>query len=252
MKRIFLKVAYDGTNYCGWQKQNNGVAVESVINNALSELLGTEISIIGASRTDAGVHALGNVAVFDTDSRIPGEKFAYALNQRLPEDIVIQESKEVAPEFHPRYCECNKTYVYRVLNCKFPMPMERLYAYFLYYDIDVDKMQEAAQYLVGTHDFASFCSVNAQVKSTVRTVNYIKVARKKDMLYGEHDIISIEINGNGFLYNMVRIISGTLLQVGMGRMDIKEVKDILDAADRSKSGPTAPARGLSLVQINYL
>lgn len=244
MKRVLLRVAYDGTNYCGWQKQNNGVAVEAVLNKHLSELLGTEISVIGASRTDAGVHAMGNVAVFDTDSRIPGEKFAYALNQRLPDDIAIQESKEVAPDFHPRYCKCNKTYEYRVLNRKFPLPTERLYSYFLYYNIDVEKMQEAARHLVGTHDFASFCSANAQVKDTVRTVNFINVRK-------ENDIITIQVNGNGFLYNMVRIISGTLLQVGMGRMSVMDVKNILDARDRTKSGPTAPAVGLTLVEINY-
>lgn len=244
MKRVLLRVAYDGTNYCGWQKQNNGVAVEAVLNKHLSELLGNEISVIGASRTDAGVHAMGNVAVFDTDSRIPGEKFAYALNQRLPDDIAIQESKEVAPDFHPRYCKCNKTYEYRVLNRKFPLPTERLYSYFLYYNIDVEKMQEAARHLVGTHDFASFCSANAQVKDTVRTVNFINVRK-------ENDIITIQVNGNGFLYNMVRIISGTLLQVGMGRMSVMDVKNILDARDRTKSGPTAPAVGLTLVEINY-
>ena len=244
MKRVLLRVAYDGTNYCGWQKQNNGVAVEAVLNKHLSELLGTEISVIGASRTDAGVHAMGNVAVFDTDSRIPGEKFAYALNQRLPDDIAIQDSKEVAPDFHPRYCKCNKTYEYRVLNRKFPLPTERLYSYFLYYNIDVEKMQEAARHLVGTHDFASFCSANAQVKDTVRTVNIINVRK-------ENDIITIQVNGNGFLYNMVRIISGTLLQVGMGRMSVMDVKNILDARDSTKSGPTAPAVGLTLVEINY-
>ena len=244
MKRVLLRVAYDGTNYCGWQKQNNGVAVEAVLNKHLSELLGTEISVIGASRTDAGVHAMGNVAVFDTDSRIPGEKFAYALNQRLPDDIAIQDSKEVAPDFHPRYCKCNKTYEYRVLNRKFPLPTERLYSYFLYYNIDVEKMQEAVRHLVGTHDFASFCSANAQVKDTVRTVNFINVRK-------ENDIITIQVNGNGFLYNMVRIISGTLLQVGMGRMSVMDVKNILDARDRTKSGPTAPAVGLTLVEINY-
>ena len=244
MKRVLLRVAYDGTNYCGWQKQNNGVAVEAVLNKHLSELLGTEISVIGASRTDAGVHAMGNVAVFDTDSRIPGEKFAYALNQRLPDDIAIQDSKEVAPDFHPRYCKCNKTYEYRVLNRKFPLPTERLYSYFLYYNIDVEKMQEAARHLVGTHDFASFCSANAQVKDTIRTVNFINVRK-------ENDIITIQVNGNGFLYNMVRIISGTLLQVGMGRMSVMDVKNILDARDRTKSGPTAPAVGLTLVEINY-
>lgn len=244
MKRVLLRVAYDGTNYCGWQKQNNGLAVEAVLNEKLSELLGQEICVIGASRTDAGVHALGNVAVFDTDSRIPAEKFSYALNQRLPDDIVIQESREVNDNFHPRYCNCNKTYEYRILNTKFPMPTQRLYSYFLYYDIDINKMQSAAQHLVGTHDFASFCSANAQVKDTIRTVNSIKIEKIDN-------VISIKINGNGFLYNMVRIISGTLLEVGMNRICVDDVKQILEAKDRTNAGPTAPACGLTLLEINY-
>ena len=164
MKRIGLVVAYDGTNYCGWQTQPNGITVQGVLNDTLSELLGEKIETIGASRTDAGVHALGNVAVFDTNTRIPGEKISYALNQRLPEDIRIQMSEEVEPDFHPRYCDSEKTYEYRILNRKFPVPTERLYSYFYHYKLDVDKMREATSYLIGRHDFASFCGSGAQVK----------------------------------------------------------------------------------------
>ena len=138
MKRIGLVVAYDGTNYCGWQTQPNGITVQGVLNDTLSELLGEKIETIGASRTDAGVHAMGNVAVFDTNTRIPGEKISYALNQRLPEDIRIQLSEEVEPDFHPRYCDSEKTYEYRILNRKFPVPTERLYTYFYHYKLDVD------------------------------------------------------------------------------------------------------------------
>lgn len=245
MKRIKLVIAYDGTNYCGWQKQNNGLGVEEVINRALSDLLGEKIEVIGASRTDAGVHARGNVAVFDTESRIPGDKFSYALNQRLPEDIVIQQSEEVAIDFHPRFSKCCKTYEYKILNRKFPMPIERLYEHFVYYDIDVNKMNEAASFLVGTHDFKSFCSVNSQVKDTVRTINYINVNRQN-----EH--IVIQVNGNGFLYNMVRIIAGTLLQAGMGIIATTRVKEMLDAKNREAAGPTAPAKGLTLMEIMYI
>ena len=182
MKRIGLVVAYDGTNYCGWQTQPNGITVQGVLNETLSELLGEKIETIGASRTDAGVHAMGNVAVFDTNTRIPGEKISYALNQRLPEDIRIQLSEEVEPDFHPRYCDSEKTYEYRILNRKFPVPTERLYTYFYHYKLDVDKMKAATSYLIGQHDFASFCGAKAQVKTTIRTVTGIDVWRDLDGL----------------------------------------------------------------------
>ena len=205
MKRVGLVVAYDGTNYSGWQIQPNGITIQGVLNDTLSDLLGEKIEIMGASRTDAGVHALGNVAVFDTNTRIPGEKISYALNQRLPEDIRIQLSEEVEPDFHPRYCDSEKTYEYRILNRKFPVPTERLYSYFYHYKLDVDKMREATSYLIGRHDFASFCGTGAQVKSTVRTITGIDVWR-------DGDIVTIRVKGEGFLYNMVRIIAGTLIQ----------------------------------------
>ena len=170
MKRVMLRVAYDGTDYCGCQLQPGKPTIESVLNETLSALLGEKITVIGASRTDSGVHSLGNVAVFDTDTRIPAEKISYALNQRLPDDIVIQESKEVAPDFHPRHCDSTKTYEYRILNRQFPLPTERRDSYFCYRKLDVEAMREAAQYIVGTHDFASFCAAHAQTETTVRTV----------------------------------------------------------------------------------
>ena len=170
MKRIKLTVAYDGTNYHGWQVQPNAVTIEGKLNEAISELTKESIQVIGASRTDAGVHALGNVAVFDTESRIPGEKFSYALNQRLPDDIVIQQSQEVDKDFHPRYCTCEKTYEYVILNRKFPLPEYRNTAFFYYGDLDIKAMQEATKAFLGEHDFAGFCSAGAQVKTTVRTI----------------------------------------------------------------------------------
>ena len=233
MKRIGLVVAYDGTNYCGWQTQPNGITVQGVLNETLSELLGEKIETIGASRTDAGVHAMGNVAVFDTNTRIPGEKISYALNQRLPEDIRIQLSEEVEPDFHPRYCDSEKTYEYRILNRKFPVPTERLYTYFYHYKLDVDKMKAATSYLIGQHDFASFCGAKAQVKTTIRTVTGIDVWR-------DGDIVTIRVTGTGFLYNMVRIIAGTLIEVGNGQYPPERVKTILEACNREMAGPTAP------------
>lgn len=244
MKRVKMVVAYDGTNYCGWQVQPNGITIEEVLNRSLSNLLGEKIEVMGASRTDSGVHSLGNVAVFDTNTRMPADKIAFALNQRLPEDIVVQGSCEVPSDWHPRYQESTKTYEYRILNRTFRMPTRRLDTYFYHYPLDVEQMSEAASYLVGTHDFASFCAANAQVKSTVRTI-YSCTAQK------ENDIITIRVTGNGFLYNMVRIIAGTLIEVGAGKRRPVEIKDILAAENRDAAGPTAPAQGLTMMGIEY-
>lgn len=245
MIRVKLIVAYDGTNYCGWQVQNNGITIEEVLNRELSELLHENIQVIGASRTDSGVHAMGNVAVFDTETRIPPEKISFAMNQRLPEDIRIQHSCQVADDFHPRYCDTIKTYEYKIWNARFPNPMVRLYSKFVYYNIDIDKMQQAANYLIGEHDFKSFCSTRTQVENTVRTVTDIKFSKDGNM-------ITMQIKGTGFLYNMVRIIMGTLLKCGMGMYEPKYVKEILEACDRAKAGPKAEACGLTLVGIEYL
>ena len=244
MKRVGLVVAYDGTNYSGWQVQPNGVTIQGVLNDTLTNLLGEKIEIIGASRTDAGVHALGNVAVFDTETRIPGEKISYALNQRLPEDIRIQLSEEVEPDFHPRYCDSEKTYEYRILNRKFPVPTESLYSYFYHYKLDIDKMREATSYLIGRHDFASFCGTGAQVKTTVRTLTGIDIWR-------DGDIVTIRVKGEGFLYNMVRIIAGVLIRVGRGFYTPEKVKEILDAKVHTSEGATAPPNGLVLMKIDY-
>lgn len=269
-RRIFLTVAYDGTNYHGWQLQPGAVTIESELNRALTELLGEEIRVIGASRTDTGVHALCNAAVFDTTARIPAEKFSYALNQRLPEDIRIRESKEVTPDFHPRHTQSLKTYEYRIYNARFPMPTKRLYSFFTYARLDVEAMARAGALLEGEHDFKSFCSVNTQAETTIRTIYRVEVWREsggKVCLqsggYGEEsglrqdgvcagsDII-IRITGNGFLYNMVRIIAGTLLEVGQGKRRPEEITSILAACDRSAAGPTAPACGLTLTAYEFL
>lgn len=245
MKRVMLTVAYDGTNYHGWQLQPNVVTIESVLNEALSSLFKENIKVIGASRTDTGVHALGNIAVFDTNARMPAEKVSYALNQRLPEDIRIQASVEVPLDFHPRHQNSKKTYEYRILNSEFPMPVYRLYAHFTYVSLDIEQMQRAADYLKGEHDFKSFCSVNTVAETTVRTIYDISVEKSGDM-------ISIRVTGSGFLYNMVRIIAGTLMEVGRGNIMPEKMPDILNALDRTKAGPTAPACGLTLVKYEYL
>ena len=244
MRRIKLVVAYDGTAYCGFQVQNNGPTIEGELNRVLSELFGEEIRVIGASRTDSGVHAYCNVAVFDTQARMPAEKMLYALNQRLPEDIRVQSSCEVAADFHPRHVDSRKTYEYRIYNASVQNPMKRHYALWNYHKLDVSKMKEAATYLVGEHDFKSFCSVDTTVESTVRTIYELSVEENNE------DIV-IRVCGNGFLYNMVRIIAGTLLEVGKGKIEPNEMGKILEALNRQAAGPTAPAHGLTLVKYEF-
>lgn len=245
MKRIMLTVAYDGTDYNGWQVQPNGVTIEGQLNKALSELLKEEITVIGASRTDAGVHALCNIAVFDTETRIAPEKIAPALNARLPEDIRIQNSKQVPIDFHPRHCNTRKTYEYRIYMGKYENPIGRQYAHFVYAPLNVEKMQQAAQYLLGEHDFKSFCVAKAQVLTTVRTIYDVTVKK-------EGNYLTIRVCGSGFLFNMVRIIVGTLLEIGRGNMEPEQMQEILEAKDRQKAGPTAPARGLTLVEFEFV
>ena len=244
MKRVKLIVAYDGTNYSGWQLQKNAVTIEQKLNEALFDLLGEDIQVTGASRTDAGVHSLGNVCVFDTNTRMPAEKISYALNTRLPDDIVVQSSCEVDADFHPRAGKSAKTYEYRILNREFRDPTRRLNTYFYHYELNIEAMQRAASYLEGEHDFKSFCSVHAQVETTVRTIYQCTVSRREDEIH-------IRVTGNGFLYNMVRIIAGTLIEVGAGKRQPEEIKKMLEATDRQTAGPTAPAHGLTMIGIEY-
>lgn len=243
--QVKLVVAYEGTNYCGWQIQPNGITIEQVLNETLSSLLGEEITVTGASRTDAGVHSLGNVAVFETHTKMPAEKISFALNQRLPEDIVVQESCQVPEDFHPRFSKSRKTYEYRILNCRFRQPLERRTSYFYHYPLDVSAMQKAAAYLVGEHDFTSFASVHAQTNTYVRMIYALDVVREGDM-------IRIRVQGNGFLYNMVRIIAGTLIQVGAGIKKPEDMESILAGKDRELAGSTAPAHGLTMIGLEYL
>jgi len=284
MRRIMLTVAFDGTNYAGWQIQPNKETVEGVLNKELSRLLNEEIKVIGASRTDAGVHAEGAVCVFDTDSRIPGEKFSYAINQTLPEDIRIRNSKEVEEDFHPRKVNSRKTYRYRIRHDEFVNPLDARYAYHVYTKLDIDAMKEACKYIKGKHDFKAFCSAHADVETTERTVYDVHVELTPDkkllqmsglMKSGKSGadaahscdvtnasssvsdgvidprvnsgLIDVYVTGNGFLYNMVRIIAGTLIEVGQGKISPSDISGILESKDREKAGPTAPAKGLTLM-----
>ena len=245
MKRVMLIVAYDGTEYHGWQVQPNARTIEGELNRCLSELLQEDIQVIGASRTDAGVHAKGHIAVFDTDARMPAEKISYALNQRLPKDIVIQKSCQVDADFHPRHCDTRKTYSYHIYRGEFPMPLRTRYSYFTYVPLDVTKMREAAAFFLGEHDFKSFCSANTQVESTVRTIEFL------DVTEDDRELV-ITIRGNGFLYNMVRIIAGTLVDVGRGFLAVEDIPDILMACNRERAGQTLPACGLVLEKYEFL
>ncbi|TCK93447.1 tRNA pseudouridine38-40 synthase [Natranaerovirga hydrolytica] len=244
MKRIKLTIAYDGQKYSGWQIQNNANTIQAEIEKACQNLFSQEIKVIGASRTDTGVHALGQVATFDIDTSIPDKKIAYALNARLPEDIVVQESKEVHNSFQPRYHAIKKTYHYHIINNEFILPQYRAYNHFVSRKLDINKMQEATKLFIGEKDFKSFCSANSSVKTTIRTIYALEVEQKAPFL-------TIKVTGNGFLYNMVRIIAGTLIDVGLNRLSIQEVDEIIKSKNRAKASPTAPAKGLTLVKIYY-
>lgn len=242
--RIKLTIAYDGTNYHGFQCQTNGVAIQDVVNRALSDLFHQSVRTIGASRTDAGVHAEGNVAVFDIKTRIAPSKIAFALNARLPEDIRIVKSEQVPDDWHPRYQKTVKTYSYHILNRTHPDPLTRHLEMHVYYPLDEKKMDEAAKYLIGEHDFQSFCSSGNSTATTVRTIYDASVVRNGDR-------IVFTITGNGFLYNMVRIIAGTLLEIGQGAYPPKRMKEIIEEKNRKAAGPTAIAKGLVLEEIRY-
>ena len=243
-KRILLAVAYDGTNYHGWQAQEGEVTIEGELNNALGRLTGVPTQVIGASRTDAGVHGLCNLAVFDTCMNIEPSNIARALNSMLPEDIVVRRSLEVASDFHPRKRKTLKTYRYTIDNEQFPDPLMIRYAWHVSYELDIDLMSQGAERLLGEHDFSSFCATASTAQTHVRTVNDIKVQRDGCRIH-------IDVTGGGFLYNMVRIIAGTLVEVGRGKLTPDNVTDILLLKDRAKAGPTAPPQGLTLMNIDW-
>lgn len=245
MKNVMLTVAYDGADYHGFAFQENVATIEGTIKKAVDGLTGEDVEIIGASRTDAGVHAYGNVVVFKTQSTIPESSFAPALNSKLPDDIRIMKSEGVPLEFHPRKCLSEKTYEYRILNTKILMPTKRLYTCHCSYELDEKLMHEAAQFLVGEHDFSSFCSAGSQALSHVRNIISCDVARHDDE-------IIIRIVGNGFLYNMVRIIAGTLMEIGRGKGKPFDVQNMIEARDRASAGPTAPPQGLFLIKYDFL
>lgn len=266
-KRIMIVTAYDGTEYSGFaaQKDPKIRTIEGELNRALSELTKENILVAGASRTDAGVHALCNYAVFDTASPIPAEKFAPAVNTRLPDDIRVRKSMQVEPDFHPRMLQTEKTYEYRIYRAGIPDPLRARYFAWTYFPLDVSAMRRAAAYLVGEHDFASFCNPAGTAATTVRTITSLEIEEKDcrvpDLmrtsgpsrdLRDEAEEIVLRVSGTGFLYNMVRIIAGTLIRVGRGMTDPDSLPEILEKRDRTAAGDTAPACGLCLVNYRIL
>ncbi|HHW58217.1 MAG TPA: tRNA pseudouridine(38-40) synthase TruA [Clostridia bacterium] len=244
MKNVMIVIEYDGTNYHGWQYQKNAVTVQEVLEKAIKKVTGEEVNLIGASRTDTGVHALYQVANFRTTTKIPVKNLPYALNSVLPDDVVVVQAKEVDDSFHARYSAKKKRYRYLILNRKFPMPTMRNYCWHIDYPLNIEKMKKAASYLVGTHDFSAFKASGSSKTSTIRTVHDLTIEKNEDF-------ISIEIEADGFLYNMVRIIVGTLVYVGLGKIKENTLYDILNSKDRTKAGITAPSEGLYLIKIIY-
>lgn len=254
MRNIRIVISYDGTRYNGFQSQPFKNTIQDKIEEAIRLLSGEQVKLIGSGRTDAGVHARGQVANFMTSSPIPAERWRYALNARLPEDIVILESTEAALDFHARRQANQKTYRYTINNSRVRDVFQQKYQYFHPTPLDVRKMQEALNLLIGEHDFTTFCSRKSTKSSHVRTLLKADIVMENEHYpddEGRNGVFHIYITGNGFLYNMVRIIVGTLLQVGDGRRSPEEMKTMLEAKDRSQAGPTAVAQGLCLWEVVY-
>lgn len=239
-----LTIEYDGTNYNGWQSQMNGTTVQDIIEGALFQLTDEKVKLTGSGRTDSGVHAYGQVANFFSTSSIPVEKFSFALNTILPKDIVIKKSQGVGPEFHARFSAKGKKYRYLIYNSTHPSALLRNRTFHVFYNLNIAAMKEASTYFIGTHNFEGFMSKGGQVKNTVRTIWEISLIKREE-------IIQIEITGDGFLYNMVRIIVGTLIDVGIGRIKAQDIGQIIKSCDRNLSGRTAPPQGLYLVEVYY-
>ncbi len=244
MRRIHLIVEYDGTNFAGWQRQSNALAVQQVLEEALSRLTGARVVVHGASRTDAGVHALGQSCHFDTESRIPADKFSYAVNTLLPPDIRVRASEEVSPDFHARFSTKGKRYRYLFYDDRHAGALNRFTHAHSIYPLNEKLMQAEANTLIGTHDFAAFAASGSVVKDTVRTI------WRADVTRSGHDVQLI-VEGSGFLYNMVRIIAGTLRDIGSGKLAPGALRRAIDTGDRLDLGVTAPAHGLTLMTVFY-
>ncbi len=244
MRRIRTIISYDGTDYVGWQTQNNGVAVQEVVEKAILEVTGERVSLQGSGRTDSGVHARAQVAHFDTGVRMAADKFAIALNTHLPADIRVLCSEEVSPDFHARFSAKEKQYRYFVQTGPHADVFARKYSLHAYMPLDFDLMNEAAALVMGTHDFSAFMSTGREVESAVRSVSLSRWEKQgKFLVY--------TVQGNGFLYNMVRILAGTMVGMGSGRIAPDSMEKALSSLSRKDAGPTAPPHGLVLWRVKY-
>ncbi|MVX62817.1 tRNA pseudouridine(38-40) synthase TruA [Clostridium chromiireducens] len=244
MRNIKLIIEFDGSDFCGWQRQPKGRTVQKVIETAIFKATGEEVMINGSSRTDAGVHAREMVANFITNSTIPGDKFREALNTRLPEDVSIIKSEEVEENFHARYSSKGKTYSYTIVNRYERLSLGHQYLYHYRYNLNIDEMKKACQYFMGSHDFRAFMSLGSSIKTTVRNIKELYIEQKGDR-------IKIFITADGFLYNMVRIIVGTLLKIGNGKLKAEEIEKIIIEGNRKRAGMCVPPNGLVLEKVFY-
>lgn len=238
-------IQYDGTRYKGWQKQNENVnTVQGKLENIINTMVKEEVTLVGCGRTDAGVHALNYTANFHTNSNMKSEEMFKYINDNLPEDIALLSLKDASERFHARYNIQSKTYMYRINNSGVKNIFDRKYIHNIDEKLNLEKMRQCSQVLIGTHDFQSFTTLKSKTKSTVRTINYINIEEK-------NNIVEIDVNGNGFLWNMVRIILGTLIEAGKGKLDIEDVENILNAKKRADAGPMVPAKALFLKDVEY-
>lgn len=244
MRTVKLIIEYDGTNYSGWQVQPNGITIQQVMEEALARLLNCAVRLRSSGRTDAGVHAKGMVAMFQTESVIPLRAFADGLNTLLPPDIAVREAAEVPPDFNPRADAVGKHYRYTIYNGLRRSPLVRLYAWHLRERLDLEAMQKGAEHFIGELDFAAFRSSGCAAETTRRRIDSLTVSRDTDMIY-------IDVRGSGFLRNMVRIMVGTLVEIGLGKRFPEGIPAIFTALDRSAAGITAPPQGLCLMEVFY-
>ena len=245
MRNIRLCIEYDGTDYCGWQHQENGLSVQQRVEEAIGRMTGVQSRVIGSGRTDAGVHAVGQVANFHTDSRLDERSFLMGLNSLLPPDIVVRDVREVDPSFHARFDARSKIYLYRICNRPVRPALERRFAWFIWEPLDPERIAGSLDLFRGTHDFSSFCSAHADSEDHVRTILDIAVGKQ------DRDIIRISMEADGFLRYMARTIVGTLVEIGRGKRSRDEVNEILAAKDRKRAGLTAPPQGLFLQEVKY-
>lgn len=244
MRRLLLTIRYDGHRYHGWQVQSNAVTVQEVFQNAVEQVFKKRLDVIGCSRTDSGVHANMYCVCLETDMNISEKSVIQALNGRLPDDIAVFDCREVEAAFHPRYNTTSKEYVYKINNADIRDPFNANYMYYYHRHIDADYLNIEAQAYVGSHDYKGFCSVKSDVENTVRTVKAFSVWREGDIVY-------FKVEADGFLYNMVRIMVGTLLFINEGKIPAGGLKSVIESADRKRAGKTAPPQGLYLNKVNY-